>query len=128
MNAPDSSLQHRARMLYREAAQCIDPTTAGRLRAARRTALATAAVTPASRVMRMLHTGAAALALLVLMAWSPLLNRPGMPLPAGGMMASQIADADSDLPLDADKTDPTLYQNLEFYGWLATDSSHQVNQ
>lgn len=125
MNAPDSSLQHRARMLYREAAQHIDPVTAGRLRAARRTALAAAA--PASRMMRLLPTGAVAFTLLVLMAWSPLLNHPNMPLPESSAVAGPIADVDSELPLDAVNADPKLYQNLDFYGWLATDGSHQVN-
>jgi hypothetical protein len=30
---------------------------------------------------------------------------------------------DSDLPPDADSADPTLYQNLDFYGWLAANDT-----
>jgi hypothetical protein len=38
--------------------------------------------------------------------------------------AGSADDLDNELPPDADKTDPNLYQNLDFYGWLASTSSH----
>ena len=35
---------------------------------------------------------------------------------------------DNELPPDADKTDPNLYQNLDFYGWLAANDSQNKSQ
>jgi hypothetical protein len=52
MNAPDN-LERRARALYREASRQIDPATAGKLRAARREALAAAAAPAHERFARM---------------------------------------------------------------------------
>ncbi|MEY2160797.1 DUF3619 family protein [Rhodanobacter sp. FW106-PBR-LB-2-11] len=50
MTTPDKHFERRARELWHEAAQRIDPATAGRLRAARRQALATTrAPAPAPR-------------------------------------------------------------------------------
>ena len=51
MTSPDEHFEQRARELWREAAQRIDPATAGRLRAARRQALETAKA-PAHRAVR----------------------------------------------------------------------------
>jgi hypothetical protein len=42
--------------------------------------------------------------------------------------ASSADDLDSELPQDADKTDPNLYQNLDFYGWLASTDSHTATR
>ena len=44
--------------------------------------------------------------------------------PAAHVAAAQTgAEMDNDLPPDADKTDPNLYQNLDFYGWLAANDN-----
>jgi hypothetical protein len=119
----DERIVRRARALYRDASQRIDPATAGRLRAARRQALE-AAKAPVRHTARWLvPTGAfAAIAFAMLMVWQPLSHGPTVPTgqPAG---LEQSADADSDLPPDAEKTDPNLYQNLDFYGWLAANSA-----
>jgi hypothetical protein len=40
----------------------------------------------------------------------------------------QSAEVDNELPPDADKTDPNLYQNLDFYGWLAANNSQNNSQ
>jgi hypothetical protein len=32
------------------------------------------------------------------------------------------------LPPDADKTDPVLYQNLDFYTWLAAADHHPTTR
>jgi hypothetical protein len=126
-NAPvdprDERIVRRARALYRDASQRIDPVTAGRLRAARRQALE-AATRPAHRTARWLvPTGAfAAIAFAMLMVWQPLSHGPTSP--AGQPVSmEQSVDADSELPPDAEKTDPNLYQNLDFYGWLAANSA-----
>jgi hypothetical protein len=122
MTSPDEHFEQRARELWREAAQRIDPATAGRLRAARRQALETAKA-PAHRAVRwLIPTGAfAAIALAAMMVWQPL---PQHHATTAMHASGTIDDLDSELPPDADKTDPNLYQNLDFYGWLASTSSH----
>ena len=123
MTSPDEHFEQRARELWREAAQRIDPATAGRLRAARRQALETTAKTPAHRAVRwLIPTGAfAAIALAAMMVWQPL---PQHHATTAMHATGSIDDLDSELPPDADKADPNLYQNLDFYGWLASTSSH----
>jgi len=121
----DRRLQQRARELYREAGRRVDPATAGRLRAARRRALETADK-PSLPVNRwLIPSGAVAvIALATLMLWQP--------LPQGGKPAAAsvdtAADLDNDLPPDADKVDPVLYQNLDFYTWLASADSHPTTR
>jgi hypothetical protein len=136
MNAPkhsvdNPSFERRARVLYREASHAIDPATAGRLRAARRTALETTQKPAQPRGVRMLlPTGAiAAIALAVLMAWSPMQNRENDALQAQ-MNVAKVIDADGDLPPDPDNADPGMVQNLDFYDWLASNnnSSSQANR
>jgi len=115
------TLVRRARTLYQEASRQLDPATAGRLRAARRQALE--ALHPASPRLAsrlLLPAGAfAVLALATLMIWQPLRHADqASPHAASAVPAT---DADSDLPPDADSADPQLYQNLDFYGWLAAN-------
>lgn len=130
MNAPDhppesrldKELEQRARQLYRQAAQRVDAHTAGRLRGARREALRVAEAPP-SRVARwLIPTGAfAVIALASVMVWQPpQQNLAPAPTQAN---ANSALDLDSELPPDADQTDPDLYQNLDFYGWLAANDS-----
>lgn len=132
-NRPDKHFEQRARELWHEAAQHIDPATAGRLRAARRKALEATQVRTHHTVRWLIPTGAfAAIALAAMMVWQPMQQRHA----ATSMQVSRVADAaadqDNDLPPDADKTDPNLYQNLDFYGWLASSntdaSSQRTNQ
>jgi len=124
MNAPDN-LERRARALYREASRQIDPATAGKLRAARREALAATAAPAHARFARMLvPAGAfAAIAVAALMVFSP---RDSVPLPPAG--AAQTLEADGDLPPDLSNTDPSLMQNLDFYDWLATNDASQASR
>lgn len=123
MNAPkkDLELQHleqRARELYLKAGARLDANTAGRLRAARREALQAAQTKNHAHPVRMLlPAGAfAVLALAVTMLWLP--QQHGTPITA---TSAVTPEADSYLPPDADSADPKLYQNLDFYGWLATN-------
>jgi hypothetical protein len=126
---PDKHLEQRARELYREAAQRIDPVTAGRLRAARRQALAVAKVPRHHPVRWLIPTGAfAVIALAALMMWQPLPRHPAMPSNHLASSPDAGADLDNDLPPDADQTDPNLYQNLDFYGWLAANNSHPATR
>ena len=129
MNSSDKPFEKRARALYQEATQRIDPVTAGRLRAARRTALqaATAHATPHHRARVLLPVGAlAAIALAALMIWQPAPH----PQSPGNQPAAMntVAEQDSELPPEADKADPGLYQNLDFYSWLAANDSNQTKR
>jgi hypothetical protein len=118
----DAEIVRRARALYREAGQHVDPITAGRLRAARRQALDTAGSPQRHAARWLIPTGAfAAVAFAMLMVWQPLSHGPAMPASHTISAPDQGADADYDLPPDAGKTDPKLYQNLDFYGWLAAN-------
>jgi ferric-dicitrate binding protein FerR (iron transport regulator) len=124
MNSSDKQFEKRARALYQEAAQRVDPVTAGRLRAARRTALQ-AATTHASvrhRTRVLLPVGAlAAMALAALMIWQP---APRSPTDTNQQAATAtVAEPDNELPPGADSADPGLYQNLDFYSWLAANNS-----
>ena len=122
MNSSDKQFEQRARALYQEAAQSIDPVTAGRLRAARRTALQAATIAPHHRARVLLPVGAlAAVALAALMSWQP------APQPqAEGKQAVAAEQENEYLPPGADKADPGLYQNLDFYSWLAANNSSQA--
>ncbi|MGN2244873.1 hypothetical protein ACFWZU_15370 [Frateuria sp. GZRR33] len=128
MTPDPDKLAQRARALYLDASRQLDPVTSGRLRAARRQALDAARTSPARLAPRLLlPAGAfAVLALATLMIWQPLHHAdqaPSRPMPAAA-----TADADSDLPPDADSADPQLYQNLDFYGWLAANDRVKVRR
>jgi hypothetical protein len=129
MNAPPENFEQRARELYREASQHVDPVTAGRLRAARREALASAHAAKHRGSRWLIPSGAfAMLALAALMAWQPLPHRAAAPPAHVAAIAQANADLDNDLPPDADKTDPNLYQNLDFYGWLAANDNQPARR
>lgn len=127
MNSSDKQLEQRARALYQEATQRIDPVTAGRLRAARRTALEAATQsTPHHRARVLLPVGAlAAVALAALMIWQPA-PRPQQDGKPQGVAA--VEQENEYLPPGADKADPGLYQNLDFYSWLAANDGSQVKR
>jgi len=124
-NRSDKPLEQRARELYHEACQRIDPVTAGRLRAARRQALGTAQAPGHHAARWLIPTGAfAAIALATLMVWQPVTHDAAAPSNQTVSMPDSSADADNELPPDADKSDPKLYQNLDFYGWLAANAQN----
>ncbi|WP_426700444.1 hypothetical protein ACPPVV_13720 [Rhodanobacter sp. Col0626] len=128
-NRPDQHLEHRARELWHAAAQRIDPATAGRLRAARRKALEPSRATPHHTIRWLIPTGAfAVIALAAMMVWQPLPQRHAATSTQAVNAADTTTDLDNDLPPDADKTDPNLYQNLDFYGWLAANDSPPANR
>lgn len=121
MNSPDDRIEQRARTLFRQASRELDPAMSGRIRAARREALE--APLPSHRATRLLlPAGAfAVIALAALMVWSPRHPEPVLPTPVVAVATRVQASDDSDLPPDADSADPALYQNLDFYGWLAAN-------
>lgn len=112
-HAPDTdNITSRARKLYRELGPRVDTVTAARLRAARRNVMERAASRPRRPLHWIVPAGAFAMtALAVIISWQPL-HRLDTP-PAQNAASEQI------LPPDADQTDPALYQNMDFYAWLA---------
>ena len=130
MNAPDNHhLERRARELYREAARQLEPSTAARLRAARRAALAgTERSSLAHRLLQLLlPAGAfAAIAFAALMLSTPVQGPTGA-VPTG-VLSAPLTEADSELPPDAAAADPALYQNMDFYGWLAKNGASQASR
>lgn len=127
MNTPDTRFARRARELYRAAAQQIDPATSAQLRAARARALAAPRRGEHRQGARWLIPGGAfaAIAFAAVMAWQPLTQLTPHPAAA---ISGTASDTDADLPPDADQTDPKLYQNLDFYGWLAANDSPSSNR
>ena len=121
MTPDPDKFARRARTLYLDASRQLDPAAAARLRTARRQALAAARPARPRLVPRLLlPAGAfAVLALATLMIWQPL--RPAGHAPPRAASSTAASDADNDLPPDPDSADPQLYQNLDFYGWLAAN-------
>jgi hypothetical protein len=125
MSPQDHELARRARALYLRASRDVDPATAGRLRAARRTALAGGSGHTVARRILIPASAFAVVALATLMVWQPL----GGPSPSAPPAVVQAMDGGepSDLPPDADSTDPSLYQDLQFYSWLAYNDGQARN-
>lgn len=118
MTSPEDHIARRARELFQRASHELDPTIAGRLRAARREALQRPAPTPLANRLLLPAGAFAMLALATLLVWQPHQRAPESALPSSTTAATSI-DIESELPPDADSADPNLYQNLDFYGWLA---------
>ena len=120
----DQALANRARKLYRNAAQQLDPATTGRLRAARRQALESAQAPTRHSPRWLVPSGAfAVIALAAMMIWQPLPRSAPTSATPSGTAAYNSSELDAELPPDADKIDPNLYQNLDFYSWLAANNS-----
>ena len=127
MTMPDESFAQRARAAYHDAARQLDPATVGRLRAARREALATGTRAVHHPVRWLVPSGAcAAIALAAVLTW-PAFPRPETAAPATAITASQALDADNLLPPEPEQADPNLYQNLDFYGWLAANDTQPAH-
>ena len=109
----DLKLMRRARALHEQACGHIDARTRAELAAARRRALA-AGNRHRHRAIWLPTAGAvAACALAIGVIWF----RPqqvAAPSASGGPTAGE-----AELPLDADSQQLDLYQNLDFYQWLA---------
>lgn len=122
----EHAFQNRIGALYRRTADEVDTATAARLRSARHKALE---ARDAARWGRWLFPlGAVATGLLaVVLIWPSTHKPPAAPAqPARTVTASAAAgdSSDSALPPDPDNTDPTMYQDMEFYAWLADHPSN----
>lgn len=121
MTVHDTRLAQRAHELYGKAAERLDPAIGTRLQAARLHALAAAHAGErrhfGSGARWLIPGGACAAAVLAAVTlWQPMQTSQ----PAGTAGTTQSSDSDNELPPDAAQTDPVLYQNLDFYGWLAS--------
>jgi ferric-dicitrate binding protein FerR (iron transport regulator) len=117
--------EKRARELWCEAARQIDPGTASHLRAARRQALQEVRRPRPHAARWLIPTGAvAAVALAAMMVWQPLPRAPSMA--QGHVSTSVLGEPDAELPPNAEQVDPALYQNLDFYAWLAANDKHSA--
>jgi len=125
MTAPDDHIAQRARELYDRAAQRTDPAIGARLHTARLHALAAAhdGERRHAGARWLLPSGACAVIVLAAVTlWQPL-QQSRRPVPANTAQGSEI---DNELPPDAVQNDPQMYQNLDFYGWLASNG-HTVD-
>ncbi len=114
MNDIRDPLANRARSLFDSAVSGVDAATAARLRSARRTALQPQRA-PLARFL--VPAGAFAAAALALgLVWHPHADAPA----TSTVTVATAASAGSDSLTAADATDLDLYQNLDFYDWLAT--------
>lgn len=115
--------EKRVRELWFEAARQVDPDTTARLRAARRQALQEVRSPRHHAARWLIPTGAvAAVALAAMMVWQPLPRAPS--LVQNHVAISVLAEPDNELPPNAEQVDPALYQNLDFYAWLAANDKH----
>lgn len=113
----EHDFENRLRALYRRTADEVDTAAAARLRETRRRALE-AAQRP--RLVRwLMPMGAVAAGLLAVVVIWPSTSRHTGPARTGTSMST----ADSSLPPDPEGADPAMYQNLDFYAWLADQPS-----
>ena len=121
---PDANreLMQRARALHEHACEHVDAATRFKLAAVRREAL-TARDRRPRRVIWLPAAGAAAACALVIgLVWF----KPQTDSPAAH--PAQVAGTgDAELPLDADARQLDLYQNLDFYQWLAQQPRTNAN-
>ncbi|MDE1958322.1 MAG: hypothetical protein KGI40_04465 [Xanthomonadaceae bacterium] len=114
MNDIRDPLADRARSLFDGAVRGVDAATAARLRSARRAALQPRHA-PIARFL--LPAGAFAAAALALgLVWHPHAGAPATP----AVTVAAAASSGGDSLAVADAADLDLYQNLDFYDWLAT--------
>ncbi|HXS73375.1 MAG TPA: hypothetical protein VN725_04970 [Rhodanobacteraceae bacterium] len=111
--AADHELISRARDIYAQACANVDSRTHARLGAARRNALDAVHAPSRQRLWLPAAGAVAACALALGVVW---LRPASAPSSAQNQRA---ALADAELPPDADPRQLDLYQNLDFYQWLA---------
>jgi ferric-dicitrate binding protein FerR (iron transport regulator) len=109
----DHELVRRARALHEHACEHVDAATLAKLAAARREALAKHH-RPRRAIWLPAAGAAAACALVIGLVWFK--PQPDSPTVAPTQVAGT---GDAELPPDADVRQLELYQNLDFYQWLA---------
>ncbi|HET8897723.1 MAG TPA: hypothetical protein VFN09_02910 [Rhodanobacteraceae bacterium] len=107
----NDNFETRARALFHGACEQIDPATEARLRSARMAALA--APPPRARRLLLPASALAASALALVVAWQipGVTTHTSTPAVTGNQASNGSAVADDDVD---------LYNNLDFYTWLAT--------
>lgn len=119
-NNSDRELVTRAREIHSQACANVDARTHARLAAARRNAMAAARAPSHKRVWLPAAGAMAACALAVgVILWRP----ASAPAPA---QDRPVASSAAELPLDTDSKQMDLYQNLDFYQWLAQQSDSRA--
>jgi len=118
----DHGLMQHARALHDYACEHIDAGTRTKLAVARREALAAKERRP-HRMIWLPATGAAAACALVigLALFKPQAENPAAP------QTQAVSTGDAELPLNADTQQFDLYQNLDFYQWLAQQPQTHAN-
>jgi len=107
-------LMRRVRALHEHACEHVDARTRAKLAAARRSALATKDHRPRRALWLPAAGAVAACALVIGVVWfKPQEEAPNAP------QQQASATSDAELPLDTDAQQLDLYQNLDFYQWLA---------
>lgn len=115
----DRAVETRAREIFKNACAHVDARTGARLAIARREALDTAGQPSHRRVWLPAAGAIAACALALGVVWfhAGPASAPAVHIPAQGPTIA--AATDTGLPSDADAEQLDLYQNLDFYQWLA---------
>ncbi len=116
-----SEFEDRVRTLYRRTSADIDTATASRLRQARQRALEAAERPDLRRWL--VPTGALAACVLAVAVIWPFHARNAQQAATLPVASHSVASTDPYLPPDPEQTDPTMYQNLDFYAWLADQSA-----
>lgn len=113
INGRDRELAQLAREIHSHACANVDALTHARLAAARRNAMTASPTRSRKRVWLPAAGAMAACALAIgVVLWRP--------APAPSPVQNQpVASTDAELPPDADSRQMDLYQNLDFYQWLA---------
>ncbi len=111
----DKSIDHRARELFRQSCHNLPLTQRQALAQTRAAAVSGHRRQRTPRVMWLMPAGAAAALAALVIGWSPLGQRHDLASPAT-RQATVPALATADAP-------PDLYQNLDFYRWLAAHDS-----
>jgi hypothetical protein len=113
----EHDFEDRLRSLYRRTADEVDTAAAARLRESRRRALESAGQ---PRLFRwLMPMGAVAACLLAVVVIWPSNSRHAGPAGTG----SRVSTTDTSLPPDPEGADPAMYQDLDFYAWLADQPS-----
>lgn len=127
----DVELERRVRERFVQASGQLDVPTRDRLRAARRRAVQSREHKPATQRLLLPAGAFAVLALASIVIWQPVRQDALSPTESAIVAAHRnTTDADSELPPDPDSTDvdANLYQNLDFYGWLAATDSREMRR
>lgn len=127
-DASDYELQRRARALFERACADVDARTQARLAAARRDALHPARHSSRHRLWLPAAGAVVACALALGVVWLRPDSMPAVPAPVPAVSTPAGASADVDAPLDADAEQLEMYQNLDFYQWLARQPGTRAPQ